>query len=172
MLQMAVLFTLVPNLRRAETIRDRRRLLGHEMLLVASVIGAGSVVTWYVAPPLAHWFLSGRYELSPALLCAALVSGTLKLCSAFATGTVIALAEDKGLRRLSVVSWASIGLGIVVSVAAAPWGLVGVLYGISAGWLARSLVAAWMAILHLRSPGAHLPAAPCEDQNQMPHVPR
>jgi hypothetical protein len=177
MLQMAVLFTLVPNLRRAENIRDRRRLLGHEMLLVTSVIGAGSVVTWYVAPPLAHWFLSGRYELSPALLCAALVSGTLKLCSAFATGTVIALAEDKDLRRLSVVSWVSIGLSIVVSLAAAPWGLVGVLYGISAGWLVRSLVAAWMSMgymggAHLRSPGAPLPAARCEDQSRMPHAPR
>ena len=172
MLQMAVLFTLIPNLRRAEGIRDRRRLLGHEMLLVTSVIAAGSVVTWYVAPPLAHWFLSGRYELSPALVCAALVSGILKLCSAFATGTVIALAGDKDLRRLSVVSWASIGLSIVVSLAAAPWGLVGVLYGISAGWLARSLVAAWMAIPHLRSPGAPLPAARCEDQTRMPHAPR
>ena len=177
MLQMAVLFTLVPNLRRAETSQDRRRLLGHEILLVTSVIGVGSVVTWYVAPPLAHWFLSGRYELSPALLCAALVSGTLKLCSAFATGTVIALGETKDLRRLSVVSWASIGLSIIVSLAAAPWGLVGVLYGISAGWLARSLVAAWMAMgcmggAHLRSPGARLPAARCEDQSRMPHAPR
>jgi hypothetical protein len=177
MLQMAVLFTLIPNLRRAETVQARRRLLGREMLLVTSVIGAGSVVTWYVAPPLAHWFLSGRYELSPALMCAALVSGILKLCSAFATGTVIALAEDRGLRRLSIVSWASIGLGLVVALLAAPWGLIGVLYGISAGWLARSLLAAWMAIdclgrAQLQLPGVRLPAARCEDRSQMPHVQR
>jgi hypothetical protein len=178
MLQMAVLFTLVPNLRRAESIRDRRSLLGREMLLVTSVIGAGSAVTWYVAPPLAHWFLSGRYELSPALMCAALVSGILKLCSAFATATVIALGEDRHLRALGVVSWASIVLGIVVSLAVAPsGGLTGVLYGISAGWLARSVVAAWMAIGCLgmaqpRSPGARLPAARSEDQSQMPHAPR
>jgi O-antigen/teichoic acid export membrane protein len=177
MLQMAVLFTLVPNLRRAENIRDRQRLLGREMLLVTSVIGAGSIVTWYVAPPLAHWLLSGRYELSPALMCAALVSGILKLCSAFATGTVIALAEDKHLRRLSLVSWASIGLGSVAALAATPWGLIGVLYGISAGWLVRSVVAAWMAIgcmggAHLRSPGARLPAARCEDQSRMRHAQR
>ena len=172
MLQMAVLFTLVPNLRRAENVQDRRRLLGREMLLVSSVIGAGSVVTWYVAPPLAHWFLAGRYELTPALMCAALVSGILKLCSAFATAAVIALAEDKQLRRLSVVSWASIGLAIVAAVAAAPWGLIGILYGISAGWLVRSVVAAWMAIPHLRSPDARLPAARCEDQSRMRHAQR
>lgn len=177
MLQMAVLFTLVPNLRRAENTSQRRRLLGQEMLLVASVIGAGSLATWYVAPPLAHWFLSGRYDLSPALVCAALVSGILKLCSAFATGTVIALAEDKHLRRLSVISWASIGLATVVALAAAPWGLISVLYGISAGWLTRSLAAAWIATGYMRgayprSPDARLPAAPCEDQSQMPHAPR
>ena len=152
MLQMAVLFTLIPSLRRAGSIEERRRLLRHEILLVASVIGAGSVIIWGLAPPLAHWFLSGRYDLSAALVCAALVSGVLKLCSAFATGTVIALAEDKGLRTLSVVSWATLGLSIIAAFAAAPWGLIGVLYGISAGWLVRSLIAAWMAVSHLRRP--------------------
>ncbi len=151
MLQMAVLFTLIPNLRRAESLREQRKLLGREIVLVTSLTCAGSVVIWFVAPPLAHWLLSGRYDLSAALLCAALVSGALKLSSAFATGTVIALAEDKGLRILSVVSWASIALGVVGAWIAAPWGLVGVLYGIAAGWLARSLIAGCMAICQLRS---------------------
>jgi O-antigen/teichoic acid export membrane protein len=152
MLQMAVLFTLIPGLRQAGDVEERRRLLRREMLLVAGVIGAGSVGIWNLAPPLSHWFLSGRYDLSAPLMCAALVSGILKLCSAFATGTVIALAEDKGLRTLSAVSWATLGLSVVAAFAAAPWGLVGVLYGISAGWLIRSLIAAWMALPHLRRP--------------------
>jgi O-antigen/teichoic acid export membrane protein len=146
MLQMAVLFTVVPNLRQASNAEARRRLLRREVLLVAGVIVAGSGLIWAVAPPLAHWFLAGRYDLSAALMGAAIVSGVLKLCSAFATGTVIALAKDKGLRTLSAVSWATIGLSVVAAFAAAPWGLVGVLYGISAGWLVRSLIAAWMAI--------------------------
>jgi Na+-driven multidrug efflux pump len=50
------------------------------------------------------------------------------------------------------VSWATLGVSIVAAFAAAPWGLVGVLYGISAGWLARSLIATWMALPHLRRP--------------------
>lgn len=151
MLQMAVLFTLIPNLRRAGGVRQRRRLLRREIMLMTGIIGAGFVAIWYIAPPLAHWFLTGRYDLSAALMCAALLSGVLKLCSAFATGTVIALAEDKGLRILSVVSWGSIGLSIIGALIAAPWGLVGVLYGTSAGWFVRSLIAAWMAIGYLRS---------------------
>lgn len=145
MLQMAVLFTLTPSLRQASDIEERRRLLRREMLLVASVIAVGSVAAWYVAPPLAHWILAGRYDLGPALMCAVLVSGALKLCSAFATGTVIALSEEKGLRALGMVSWMTIGLSVIASLLAAPWGLVGVLYGVSAGWLVRSLIAGWMA---------------------------
>jgi O-antigen/teichoic acid export membrane protein len=172
MLQMSVLFTLIPSLRQATTIEERRRLLRREILLVAGVMGAGSIVIWYVAPPLAHWFLSGRYDLSAALMGAALVCGALKLCSAFATGTVIALAEEEGLAVLSLVSWGTIGISILAAFAAAPWGLVGVLYGIATGWLVRSVVAAWMAMPHLRRPGGRLPRAQYVDQNQMPRAPR
>jgi len=172
MLQMAVLFTLTPSLRQASGVEERRRLLRREMLLVACVIAVGSVVAWYVAPPLAQWILAGRYDLSPALMCAVLVSGALKLCSAFATGTVIALSEEKGLRVLGAVSWMTIGLSVVASLLAAPWGLVGVLYGVSAGWLVRSLIAAYLAMPHVRRPGARLPRAPYEDRSQMPGAPR
>lgn len=180
MLQMAVLFTLIPNLRQAQDFQERRRLLMREMALVAGAIGAGSIVIWAVAPPLAHWFLAGRYDISAALMCAALVAGVLKLCSAFATGTVIALAQDKGLRTLSVVSWATIGLSVLGAFVAAPGGLVGVLYGISGGWLVRSLIAAWLAVstgllragafpLPQAPPsGAPLQASPSADRSQTP----
>jgi O-antigen/teichoic acid export membrane protein len=171
MLQMAVLITLTPNLRHANTVEERRRILRREMLLVAGVIGAGSVFIWFLAPPLAHWFLAGRYDLSTTLMCAALISGALKLCSAFATGTVIAVAEEKGLRALGAVSWVTIALSVVASLAGASWGLVGVLYGISTGWLARSVIAAWMAMPYLRRPAAPLPRAPFEDRSRMPRAP-
>jgi O-antigen/teichoic acid export membrane protein len=159
MLQGAVLFTLMPALRAMKTVQERRRLLRREILLVTGAIAGGSIVIWIVAPPLAHWFLAGRYDLSAALMAAALVSGVLKVCSAFATGTVVALAQDKSLRALSLVSWTAIGLSVIAAFAAAPWGLVGVLYGISAGWLFRSLVAMWMAIPYLRQPVGSAPAA-------------
>lgn len=172
MLQMAVLFTLTPSLRQASGVDERRRLLRREMLLVACVIAVGSVAAWYAAPPLAHWILAGRYDLSSALMCAALVSGALKLCSAFATGTVIALSEEKGLRALGLVSWMTIGLSVVASLLAAPWGLVGVLYGVSAGWLVRSVIAGWIAMPHVRRPGARLLRDRYGDRTQMPGAPR
>jgi O-antigen/teichoic acid export membrane protein len=159
MLQTAVLFTLMPALRATKTVRERRRLLRREILIVTGAIAGGSIVIWIVAPPLAHWFLAGRYDLDGALMVAALVSGVLKVFSAFATGTVVALAQDKSLRALSLVSWTAIGLSVIAAFAAAPWGLVGVLYGISAGWLFRSLVATWIAIPYLRQTVTSAPAA-------------
>jgi hypothetical protein len=150
MLQAAVLFTLTPNLRGASSVAERRRLLRREAIHVTAVIGAGSLVIWLAAPPLAHGLLAGRYDLSVPLMMAALTAGILKVCSAFATGIVIALAQDRSLRVLSMVSWVTIGVSVGAAFAAAPWGLVAVLYAISTGWLLRASIAAWMAIPHLR----------------------
>lgn len=150
MLQAAVLFTLTPNLRGARSVAERRRLLRREGVHVMAVIGAGSLVIWLAAPPLAHGLLAGRYDLSVPLMLAALTAGILKVCSAFATGIVIALAQDRSLRVLSMVSWATIGVSVGAALVAAPWGLVAVLYAISTGWLLRASIAAWMAIPHLR----------------------
>lgn len=165
MLQASVQFTLVPALRAAADRRQRLRLLGREALLVGSVVGAGSVAIWLLAPPLAHWFLSGRYDLNAALMTAALISGFLKVLCAFALATVVSLAQERELRLLSVFSWSSIGVSIIAAFAAAPFGLVGVLYGISFGWLVRAIAASWLAMPYLRnspplSPqsGRHLPS--------------
>jgi O-antigen/teichoic acid export membrane protein len=164
MLQTAVLFTLMPALRGTKTVYERRRLLRREILLVTAASGGGSIAIWIVAPALAHAFLAGRYDISAPLMAAALVSGVLKVCSAFATGTVIALAQGKHLRALSAISGIAIGLSVIAAFAAAPWGLVGVLYGISAGWLFRTVVATWMAIPYLRQSAADaaamMPPAP------------
>jgi hypothetical protein len=150
MLQAAVQFTLIPALRAAANGGERRRLLRREVVLVMTAIAAGSVAIWWLAPAIAHWFLSGRYDLNGALITAALVSGVLKVCSAFGLAAVIALGQDKDLRVLSAVSWGSIGLSVIAAFVAAPWGLVGVLYGISTGWLVRGVIATCMAIPHLR----------------------
>jgi hypothetical protein len=150
MLQAAVLFTLTPNLRAARSVAERRRLLRRELVHVTAVVGAGSLVIWLIAPPLAHVLLAGRYDLSASLMLAALTAGILKVCSAFTTGIVIALAQDRKLRALSMVSWATIGVSVCAALVAAPWGLVAVLYAISTGWLVRASIAAWMAIPYLR----------------------
>ncbi len=157
MIQSAVLFTLIPGMRAAEGVRQRRKLLAHEILIVSTALGCGSAVLWMLAPPVAHWFLRGRYDLSNALMLAAIVSGLLKVCSAFATSIAIALGDEKDLRHTGLSAWASVGISCAGAFLAAPWGLTGVLYGISAGWLVRTLAAVWIAAPQLLQGRGNLP---------------
>jgi O-antigen/teichoic acid export membrane protein len=151
MLQAAVGFTLIPRLRQAASSQARAQLLRREALVVVAVMAMGSVIIWLVAPFIAHALLGGRYDLSDALILATIVSGVLKVFSAFATAVASALASERDLTLLSIASWACIAIATLASFAAARWGLVGVLYAISAGWLLRSLAASWVALPHLRA---------------------
>jgi O-antigen/teichoic acid export membrane protein len=150
MLQMAIWFTMIPRLRDANTVFERRRLLRHEFLVFSIVMGLASVAIWLLAPRIAHWFLTGRYDLSTALINAMIVSGLLKVLSAFGTSVVSALAPEKGLYLLSAASWVCILLATALAFLLQPWGLTGVIYAISGGWFARTCVAFWIAAPYLR----------------------
>jgi O-antigen/teichoic acid export membrane protein len=157
MIQAAVLFTLIPALRAAQGPSERRKLLAREVVIVGATLACGSVILWLVAPPVAHGFLGGRYDLANALMLAAILSGLLKVCSAFATSVAVSLGCDRDLRYTSLSAWVSIGISCVGAFLTAPWGLTGVLYGISAGWLVRTIAAAWIAAPHLLQGRGDLP---------------
>jgi O-antigen/teichoic acid export membrane protein len=152
--QAAVGYSIVPAVRDAVSVAERRLLLRRESLVVAAAMGLGSLAIWVIAPRLAHLLLAGRYELTDQLMLATLVAGVLKVLSAFGTAVVNALAPEKGLQIMSIASWACIALVTAVAFPAAQWGLVGVLYAISLGWLARCFIAAWVSLPYLRIPVA------------------
>jgi len=154
MIQGAVAVTLVPRLRVAGDVAGRRRLLMREAGLMLIVMLAGSALIWLLAPALARLLLNGRYELSNPLMLATIISGVLKVVSALAIAAASTLAPARSLRWLSVGSWACIVIAVAAAVVAARWGLVGVLYGISFGWLVRCAVATAIALPHLRHPRA------------------
>lgn len=149
MLQSAVQFTLIPELRAANGVSERRRLLGRELLVVAVVGTVGAAVLWFLAPWLSRWLLADRYELTDTVMLAAIVSGLLKVASAFATSVAVALGDERELRWVSISAWLSIGAATAGAFVGAPWGLAGVLYGISAGWVLRTLATAWIAAPYL-----------------------
>lgn len=152
LLQAAVQFTLIPTLRVAASARARRAKVAREAALVFGTVAAGSVAIWVLAPPVARWLTAGRYTLSHALIAATLVSGFLKVLSGFTTAVVVSCGEERRLRLLSLVCWGSIGLSVAGAFLTGPFGLVGVLYGISAGWLIRCLFTAWLALPYLVPP--------------------
>ncbi|HEY1892345.1 MAG TPA: oligosaccharide flippase family protein [Steroidobacteraceae bacterium] len=150
LLQAAVQFTLIPTLRGSGGARARRAKVLREAALVFVTVAVGSVVIWILAPPVARWMTAGRYALSHALIAATLVSGFLKVMSGFTTAVVVSCGEERRLRILSFGCWGSIGISVAGAFLTGPWGLVAVLYGISAGWLVRILFTGWLALPYLR----------------------
>jgi O-antigen/teichoic acid export membrane protein len=158
-LQMGVGYTLVPRLRAAPTVEVRRRLIAHEAQLVGAMVVGGSVVIWFVTPWVERWFLQGKYHLGAALMLAALVSGVAKIMNSFTKATVTALASPAEVSMVNLLGWASVALAVPAAVFGARWGLVGVIYGVSLGWLTRAVTALYITLRHLRlSPPFPAPA--------------
>lgn len=151
MLQMAATFTIVPRMRDAASVAERRHLLRQEFALFCIIMGPAAIALWFLAPPLAHWFLHGKYDLGAALVLAMIVSGLLKVLGAFAASVVSALASEAGLHLLGWLSWGCILLACVAAFGLRQYGLVGVIYATALGWVARIMAAAWISAPYLRT---------------------
>jgi hypothetical protein len=116
---------------------------------------AAALLAWFAAPWIADWLLAGKYELSAALILAALVSAVVKLADGFATTTVWALASGRQLAMLNWVSWTCAGVGVAGAWVGARWGLIGLMYGVTLGWVSRGAIAGALAAKLLGRPGAH-----------------
>jgi hypothetical protein len=152
LLQGAVQFTLIPRLRAASDARARRALLRREAGPMTAPLLIGSAAILLLAPPLAHGLLAGRYDLSELLITVVLFSGWLKLLNGFLTAVVVSCGEERRLGWLSAICWGSLGVSVAGAFLGAPWGLPGVLLGIAMGWLARCLLASWLALACLNEP--------------------
>jgi O-antigen/teichoic acid export membrane protein len=150
MLQMGAGYTLLPRLSSASTPEERRQLVRREAAAVALIAAAAAAVILFAAPWIAGWLLAGKYELSTALMIAALVSGAVKLVDGFATTMVWALASPKQLALLNWVSWTCAGVGLAGAWLGARWGLIGLMYGVTLGWVTRGAVSGALAAKLLR----------------------
>lgn len=152
MLQMGVGFSLLPRLRAAPTVVDRRRLIAHELRLVGGIAAVGSVVIWFVTPLVEQWLLAGKYHLAGALVLAAIVSGIGKIANAFTKALASALAEPRELALVNVFGWVSVAISVAGAFVGARWGLAGLIYGVAIGWFMRSVFATVIILRHLRLP--------------------
>jgi O-antigen/teichoic acid export membrane protein len=151
-LQMGAAYTLIPRLRAADSVAERRRLIAQEARLVSAIVVAGSVAIWFVTPLIERHFLAGKYHLGGSLLLAALFSGVAKVMNAFTKSTVTALATAGELSIVNLFGWVSVAVAVVAAVAGARWGLPGVIYGVGLGWLLRALTALYLTLRHLKLP--------------------
>lgn len=153
-LLLAVGFTLVPDLRRAGTVHERRSVMGRELRAVGAVVLATTIGLWFLTPTVVQFFVGDKYVLAPALIAASICAGWFKVSSAFGRSAVSALASPRDLSRFNIAGWLSVGISLLGAVAGARWGLTGVVWGLAAGWLSLTLAAAFLAAPHFRESSA------------------
>ena len=159
-LSMGVGYTLVPRLRAAASILERRRLIAHEAKLVSAVIVAGSLAIWFLTPLIEQAFLAGKYHLGGSLVLATIFSGIAKIMNSFTKATVTALATGTEVSIVNLLGWVSVGVAVAAAVFGARWGLAGVIYGVGFGWLVRALTASYLTLRHLKLPATIPVTAP------------
>jgi O-antigen/teichoic acid export membrane protein len=155
-LQMGVGYSLLPRLRQAPDLRQRRRLVAREARLVAGIAALGAGVIVVAVPLVERWFLAGKYDLTGPLVLAMIVSGVAKIANSFtkAAGTAMATARELSLANL--LGWLTVAIALAGAVIGAEWGLVGVIYGVALGWALRAATFAVITARHLA--GATPPA--------------
>ncbi|MGH7579957.1 MAG: lipopolysaccharide biosynthesis protein [Gemmatimonadales bacterium] len=159
-LQMGVGYTMLPRLRAAADVRQRRRIVAREARVVGVIVLLGSLAIWVVTPAVERWFLTGKYHLPAALVLAAVVSGVAKVVNAFTKSAAAALGTRRELSVVNLMGWVSVAVALIASTIGARWGLAGVIYGVALGWMVRSASTVFVAARHLRLPVAEQSAEP------------
>lgn len=140
-LQMGVGFAMLPRLRAAKTLQQRKRIMLFEATLSAAAIGVSIALILLLTPWILELFLGARYMFSPALLWAAILGGIAKVVGAFAVATILALGSERQIAAQSGVAWASVAVAAAGAVIGANWGLAGVVGGVAFGWFVKAAAA-------------------------------
>jgi O-antigen/teichoic acid export membrane protein len=151
-LQMGVGYALIPRLRAATGVVERRRLVRYDVLLVTGLMVLGAFAVAVAVPLVKHFLLHGKYDLRPPLVLAVVVSGIAKVLNAFAKALVAGLALPDEVNTVNLLGWLSVALAVAGATLGAHWGLAGVIYGVGLGWLVRALAAFRICARHLRLP--------------------
>jgi O-antigen/teichoic acid export membrane protein len=149
-LQMAVGFTLLPQLRAAKSGGARRRLVAREAVVCATIVTLGSLVVWWMAPPVAAWFVGDKYQMTPMLLLAAIVGGSVRVAASIPRSAATALCTTEDLGRLAGLTWVAVGCALLGAWLGSAWGLPGIMYGVACGGLFHGLAAAKVSAPYLR----------------------
>lgn len=149
-LQIGVGFTTLPRLRAAENVRERRRLLAREALIVSVLVVGGGLVLAWLTPMLVEVVFRGKYEIGPGLLWAALAVGALRTYGGLAKAAAMALCTTRELGVVGGLAWLAVGVALAGSIVGAAWGLTGLILGIAAGWVTLLAAYAVPAARHLR----------------------
>lgn len=149
-LQMAANLTVVPRLRAAETVSQRRRLLAREALMLTALIVAGGTFLFWLTPWLVDVIYRGKFDISRNLIIAGIAVGSLKAYCGLAMASATALCPTRQLALLGSLVWFAVVIAAFGATLGSAWGLTGLVLGIGAGWLLQLVMYACLAAGHLK----------------------
>ena len=149
MLHLGVGYTLLPALRNAPSRERRVRVLRHESLVIGACCAGAAVAVLWATPYIVKYVLANRYHISSELIWAALVGGLFKVAGSLMAAVVNALGSGRQLAQLSGIGAVAILISLAGAFIGSHWDLVGLVYGVSAGWLFRALATATLALPRL-----------------------
>ena len=118
-LSMGVGYTLVPRLRAAEGMLQRRLLIAHEAKLVGAIVVGGALVIWFATPLVERWFLAVVSGWCP---CHRRSGEWDREGLGIHQGDRYALATPDELSRVNLYGWGSVVLAVLAAMVGARWG--------------------------------------------------
>jgi O-antigen/teichoic acid export membrane protein len=168
MLRSGAIFSLVPKLRRAVTVRERNHVLIHELGAVLAMLIVASIGVLLLSSPLTEFITGGKYQLPFVLVAAACINGAAKVISGVQDSILTACGTEGDVAALKWLTWVMIAGGTIGAWAGSVYGLAGLVTGAGVGSLVGALPGMYLALQVLRretvcddsaSGVANLPAA-------------
>ena len=154
MLQTGAGYSLTPRLRACAGRAPALVLIRREAALVLAMGALATLVVLMLMPWLMQQVLAGRYSVPDGLLAVVIAIGFIRIGEAFAVAVVVARGSARQLSLLNYAAWIALALALACAWLARPFGLVGVVAGLGAGWLGLALAAGTLAAHVLRDLGS------------------
>lgn len=155
LLQITLGYVLLPVLRAADGRAERTSLIAKELAIAMLIIVLLWITLWFVTPFLQETLLSDEYVLSPQLILAALVAGTAKGLSGIARAGVTAISSVRAMEVMGAIGWFTVLVSVAAAFYLSNYGLAGVIFGVTTGWILRLLASAALIYHQLRHDRQH-----------------
>lgn len=151
MMQLAIGFTLLPQLRRTTSKAAAHQLIRSEIAIGIAICLGGTLLVLTVGPWAIDQIVGDRYEIGLPLFVAAILAGYVKILQGTTLAIVNALGSPRVLALMGTAAWLSLVVAAAFAWALSSLGLQGIIYGVGGGWLMQALVALWLCRGAIRS---------------------
>lgn len=144
LLSAGVGYTLLPRLRATADAAARKKMVRQEFWLSMTVGALGALVLIAVVPKFVTAVFGDEYTITYGLVLALVALGIVRLNSGVISATINSLGDTKMLYQFTLAGWVATALAAAAAFALAGYGSIGVVAGVTIGWLFRNTLAAYL----------------------------